>query len=238
MSMAKIEPESTTHHLTSPAWWEGRLWFRWVMANAAGEFVGLGLAALAGVALSLAVQSIVGSLGPALFFLGMVFLGTFEGAVVGVAQSFVLRDCLPRVRRRTWVFATAVGAFIAWALGMIPSTLMAFNETDTGSTEPTISPFVFYGLAAAMGAILGVIFAVPQWRVLKRVVSRSGIWVPANAAAWALAMPVIFLAASSSPDEDFGVITVILIASSVTAAGAIVGAVHGLALNWIVHRGS
>jgi hypothetical protein len=234
--MAKPVPEVRFKIDLVSSWFNTRLWRRWVVANAAGEFVGLGLASLLGIALAVAVASLTGSVAPIMFAAGMVALGTFEGAIVGAAQSFVLREPLPVIRQRTWIIATAIGAFIAWFLGMIPSTFIAFGEADSGPAEPAMSPYLYFGLAAGMGAVLGVILAVPQWIILRRFVAKAAIWIPANAVAWSFAMPIIFLAASSAPEGGFGVISVLLIAGSVTAAGAVVGAIHGVALSWLIYR--
>jgi len=42
-----------------------------------------------------------------------------------------------------------------------------------------------------MGAVLGMILGAPQWRVLRRYASGASLWVWANAAAWAVGMPVV-----------------------------------------------
>jgi hypothetical protein len=172
-------------HRSGPrgTWWDRELWFHWVLANMAGEFVGLGLAALLGIVLALAVDAVFGTIQPLVIAIGMVGLGTFEGVVVGAAQWIVLRHHLSQVRSRTWVLATAIGAFVAWSLGMIPSTVMDFAGDNGASTGPDIGPVVFFGLAAAMGAALGVVLAIPQWIVLRRHVAHAVVWIPANALA-------------------------------------------------------
>jgi hypothetical protein len=113
----------------------------------------------------------------------MIAAGALEGAIVGFAQWLVFRRRLPRVSRREWVTATAISALVAWAIGMAPSTLMALNESAGSSGPPEMSDAVKYALALAMGAALGTILGIPQWRVLRRHVSGTSLWVWANAAA-------------------------------------------------------
>jgi hypothetical protein len=212
--------------------WDWSLWRHWVIANALGELVGLGAAAVAGVALvklfeatSAAFASLAGA--------GvMILLGTFEGLVVGLAQWLVLRRPFAALGWRAWVLASAAGAFVAWTLGMLPSTLIDFGADAAGAPSPEMSDLLTYALAAAMGAVLGPILGIPQWLALRHHVRHAAWWIPANAAAWALGMPVVFIGASSVPTGGLPglVATGVLTAA---AAGAVVGAIHGLALLWL-----
>jgi hypothetical protein len=69
---------------------------------------------------------------------------------------------------------------------------MALNgDTANSAPAPEISDTLVYLLAAAMGLVLGPVLGVPQWWVLRRHVAHAWWWIPANAAAWALGMPVI-----------------------------------------------
>jgi hypothetical protein len=222
----EVPPPAVSAH----GWWDGKLWSLWVLANALGEFVGLGTAALLGVFLVMIVEGWLDTSAPLIIAVGMVSLGTFEGAVVGGAQWLVLRQRLSEIAARTWTGATALGAFIAWTLGMVPSSLIEFGGNNGNASGPDFSPVIYYGLASALGAVLGVVLAVPQWVVLRRHVTHAGWWLPANSVAWAIAMPVVFLGASSGPGEGLSMLLVILIAGTVIVAGAVVGAVHGVAM--------
>src|SRR3712207_9512442 len=89
------------------------LWTRWVLANSLAETVGLGTAFGMGVVLFSYLQApgIVVALATVAV---AVLAGTLvEGTVVGIAQWLVLRRPFPSMRRRAWVFATALGALIS-----------------------------------------------------------------------------------------------------------------------------
>lgn len=59
--------------------------------------------------------------------------------------------------------------------------------------------------------------------MLRDVVRRPARWVAANAAAWPLAMVVIFLGATR-PDEDWPLASVLVVAAATeAAAGAVLG---------------
>ncbi len=59
--------------------------------------------------------------------------------------------------------------------------------------------------------------------------------MPANALAWALGMMiVIFAGLESATSGGFGPETVLILAVTLACAGAVVGAVYGLALVWLL----
>jgi len=205
------------------------------LANSVAETVGLGSTFGIGVALFAYLQAPGFLL--ALATAGVAILaGTLiEGTVVGTAQWLVLRRPFPSMRWRAWVLATATGAFVAWTLGMLPSTLMGAGSGAAGSTPAEPSGAVVYSLALLMGLVAGTILGTPQWLVLRRYVPRASfLWVPANALAWAPGMVLAFYAADFLFAAGPGASTFVLAMTTLAAIGAIVGAIHVLALVWLV----
>jgi hypothetical protein len=205
-------------------------WLRWVGANALAEMIGLGAAGVVGIS-ALAGQPV--TVGQALLSAApAVLAGAFEGLVVGWAQWSVLRRPLPDLRARLWIGATVLGAFVAWCLGMLPSTIMSLTPqpaTAPAGPSPFEGPLV-YPLAMGMGAVLGVVLGLPQWAVLRRWTPRGWRWIAANSAAWALGMPIIFLVAGGLPPSlPIAAIAAIVLAT-LALAGAVVGAVNGAVL--------
>ncbi len=214
--------------------WDGKLWLQWILANAASETVGLGTTLLIGAFLLVQAEPTIGAL-PAVA-LGVLAATVIEGSIVGTAQWLVLRHPLEKMRWHTWVLATALGACVAWTLAMIPSTLL-FTGPDSGAAAPgEMSDLMIYTLAAAMGIALGSILGAAQWLALRRHVPKAGWWIPANALAWILGMVVVFLGTSFIPAEGITVPVALLLLMFVVAAGAVVGAVHGLVLIWLLHQ--
>jgi hypothetical protein len=95
-----------------------------------------------------------------------------------------------------------------------------------------------------MGIFLGFVLGYPQWRVLRGVVHGAWLWLPANCAAWALGMPAVFAAIDfaqwrgtapfvplragcRAPPLGGGLA---IMMAGLLFTGALVGAVHGLAL--------
>ena len=205
------------------------LYARWVLANAAGEGVGLGLTALIFASTILYAGEGSGPLAALALAALAILAGTFvEGSVVGTAQWLVLRAPLPSLRWRTWAVATGVGAFVAWTLGMVPSTALSFGGGREQAAEPPLVAML--GLAFLMGLVLGPVLGFAQWVVLRRFVGRAWLWMPASALAWALGMVVIFGGVELAVGDGFGAGTVALLAATLVCAGAVVGAVPGAAL--------
>jgi hypothetical protein len=203
-----------------------------VAANATGELVGLGAAAALGWVLFSTAQEPETLLRHILTSIAMIAVGGGEGIVVGLAQGWVVHRHLPDLRLREWVQATALGALVAWLLGMLPSTFLAAGAEASGAPAAEPSQPVVLGLAALMGGlVLGPILSFFQWRVLRHHVRGAGRWILANSAAWALGMPLIFAGADRAAAAGSPWASALIVLASLAAAGAVVGAVHGL---WLV----
>jgi hypothetical protein len=232
VGLEQSSPAATTH---TPSRWA--FWSQWTLANAVAEALGLGGTLLAGILLFTRLEPFAGPVVSA--FLAVVMGTCLEGSIVGTAQWVVLRQAIPRLTWQQWTVATAIGAGLAWTVAMIPVTLIALNAPPAdAASQPAQEPgaFVYYGAAAALGFVAGMILAVAQWRLLLRYVQWAGWWLPANGCAWALGMALIFVGTSFIPASGitFGIILVLI--SFVVAAGAVVGATHGAALVWLLRR--
>lgn len=218
------------------------LWRRWVVANGLGEMVGLGLSGALTVTLIMANESQIGPIVAAL--VTVVGCTLIEGTAVGVAQWRVLRVPLPQMPLRSWWIGTAAGALFAWTLGMLPSTVFNMMETAGSTTAvaatagPEMSQGVTLLLAALLGAVAGPILGVGQWWVLRRCVARAWQWIPAQAAAWAVGMPLIFQLIDWIAPGAFTLRDALLAAAMLFLTGAVVGAIHGVVLARLVIRDS
>jgi len=211
-----------------------KLWLSWVVANALGELVGLGGVFGCGF-LVVARFGEPTSTAATLGYLALALvLGAFEGAVVGAAQWRVLAGRIAALGGRAWILATVVGAVVAWMLGMLPSTLM--SGASEAAAQPVEEPpaAVVLGFAALLGAVAGLVLAFAQWWVLRRRARRAGLWLPANALAWAAGMPWIFWLVGATVAERQDAPSVLLFVLGLGAAGALVGAIHGAFLLRIV----
>lgn len=225
---------SSTTIQNTRAGWEWRIWAQWVLANAASETVGLGATLLIGTFLLVQAEPTIGAIPSAA--LGVLVATMIEGLVVGTAQWLVLRRPLVKMKWRSWALATALGAFIAWTLGMLPSTML-FTGPETGAGAPgEMSDLLVYAPAAGLGLVAGSILGAPQWLALRRHLPKAGWWVPANALAWMLGMVMVFIGMSFIPAQGITWPVALVLLLCVVAAGAVVGAVHGLVLIWLLYQ--
>lgn len=203
------------------------LWYRWVIANALGELLGLGLTFAAGYAVIALFGEARSPAGSLVQFLLMTATGVIEGTIVGQAQWWAMAPYFQALTRRAWLLATIAGALAAWFLVSLPFTLMDMSAQASGQPvqEPPLALILL--VAAGSGAVAGVILSFFQWRTLRLAVPNAGVWIPANALAWALGMPLIFAATSSiQADTSPGQIALAL-GTGILLAGTVVGAVHG-----------
>jgi hypothetical protein len=156
---------------------ERTTWRRWFTATTLGELVGFLIPV--GV-----VSAGADELAGPLRFLLVVLAGAGEGAVLGWAQSRVLRPLLPGLSTRAWTARTAAAAALAWTIGMGPSTL--------GAVFDGWAPAVRVAVAVPAALLLLVSIGAAQWTVLRRVLPGSARWIGWTAAGW-LAGLAVFL---------------------------------------------
>jgi hypothetical protein len=210
---------------------------RWIFANSWSEGVGLSATLLLGLLAKPYLEAQPNPLTSLLSAVLAVILGTaLEGALVGFAQGRVIHRVAPSIPVGRWTVATAVGAGVAWLLGMVPSTIISLLQTDEPATATSFEPAAWlqYGLAVLMGLTLGLVLAFPQMLVLRRISPRPTVWPTANALAWAVGIPLIFIGMDRLPwggPQPLIVVGVVVICFTM---GGVVGAVHGVYLRRIL----
>jgi hypothetical protein len=189
---------------------------RWLLACLAAEAIGMTAAALA-ARLGQDLVDAGGARWPALLL--VVVGGLVEGTALGVLQGTVLASRWPRVRRGAFVALTVVVAGVGWAGASAPGVLA---DPDAGGTDPALG-LVLLG-AAGIGLVMGPVLGCAQLLALRGAVRHPWRWVVANAAAWPVAMVVIFAGATTAGAEW----SVAQVAAYGTLTGALAGAGLGL----------
>lgn len=214
-----------------------RIWTTWVGANGWGELVGLGFVFACGFLVFHRYGEPRGLAAALLFVLLAALLGAVEGVVVGYAQWRVLRRAVPGIKAGPWVNATAIGGAIAWLLGMIPSTIASLHApASQAAGAPVEEPpeMLVMAMAVGMGLVGGLVLSFFQWRVLSRETHGAKWWLPANALAWAVAMPWIFWLVGATVAEGRGPVSFVAFLAGIGVAGMIVGAIHGAFLVGVI----
>lgn len=140
---------------------------RWIGFVAVGEAAGFAVAAVAGVTLAATAAP------PAVSLPVAVTAGALEGAAYSAGQYAAMRGGQPS--RIGWLLAGAVGAAVAWTLGMLPSTI---------GLDPRL-PATWVAIGAG-GLVLLAAIPVAQWIVLRRTHRRAAAWIPVSMGAWAV----------------------------------------------------
>lgn len=198
---------------------------RWILACAAGEIVGIGVATLAAISVNTLVgepQTVTGRL---LVLMAFAWVGVVEGGALAAFQWRVLRTRLPRLRLGEWGAVTVAVAATGWIAGMAPS-LFLNNPGDDGQPEPSL--WLVLMMASLAGAAAGFCFGAAQWFVLRRHAERAGRWVCIHMPAWGLALAAIFMGATL-PAPGWPVWTIVLAGvAGGLFGGLLLGAVTGL----------
>lgn len=162
-----------------------------------------------------------------LLVLGLTAAGLLEGLAIGSANAWVLHRHAPAVDGRRWIGATVLGAGLAWLAGMGGSALLGAPGAPVGLLLVLMVPVWITGLLA-MGFL--------QWRVLRRVVPRSGRWVGVSAGAWLVGVMIPVVALSVVPNAwpplAHGIVGVL----AAVAMGLVVGLLTGRALDGLLRR--
>jgi len=197
---------------------------RWILACAVAETVGMTASAVAARLGQHAVDD--GGSGARWLALAVVVAGGLvEGTALGVLQSSVLSSRWRRLSRARFTLVTVLVAGVGWALASAPGVLAGDDE---GTTAPPLAVVLLgaFGIGLAMGPVLGTAQAL----ALRHVVAHPWRWVAANAAAWPLAMTVIFVGASTAGADWSLPVLALYGAATGALAGAALGAVSAL---WI-----
>lgn len=209
------------------------LYQRWVITNAVSEAAGLGLTlGLTGLVMA-RLEAIGGVAAVLLAFSAAIASGAIEATIVGLAQWWAMRPWFPQIGRFAWWRATLIGALLAYVLGYLPSTLINLTQTTADATvAPVAEPpqAVVLLLAAGLGAVGGAILSFAQYLTLRGKVAQAGRWIPANMLAWTVGMPMVFWAIDLAYKQPALWQSLALMAVALLVMGAVVGAIHGVAL--------
>lgn len=181
---------------------ERRFFLRWLWTVSLGETAGFLLPAVVGVSTASS-----GSLS----FPFVVSSGAVEGAILGWSQWLVLRHRLPDLSGKRWILLTAVGAVLAYVIGLAPSTFAALWQRWPVGVQ--------VGALILLAVILLGSIGFTQWLELRHWIMRAYLWMPITALAWALALGVFL-----------GIATPLWHAGQPPAEAIAVGVVAGLAM--------
>jgi hypothetical protein len=146
----------------------------WFWTVTAAEFVGFAVPACVG--------AVTADARAAVSVPALLVAGAIEGSMLGWGQVSALRRVLPGMSRRPWIVATATGAVLAYAIGLLPSTF--------ASSVGSWSVAVLVPGAVLLGIALLASIGTAQWLVLRHHIADAFGWIGATALAWLVGLGV------------------------------------------------
>jgi hypothetical protein len=199
------------------AWWR-----RWTAVTTAGELVGFAVPATVGAVAT------VGGWPASLVWATVLAAGFVEGCALGYAQARGWRTRLPALPVGRYTVATGIGAVLAYALGLLPSTV--------GDTQGRL---VVVMVAVVAGPALLATIGTAQWLVLRRAGLDRPAWIVTTAAAWLAGLTVFMVTAMPlwQPGQPWWLVAAIGLACGLLMAFA-VAALTGLAAVRLLRPGT
>lgn len=155
----------------------------------------------AGFAVVVAVMAATQDLSPAPHYALAVAAGGIEGALLGAGQAHAMSGLrLPRRVLRRWPVVTSAAAMLAWAIGMLPSSIAGIAW---GSA-------MAWAAAVVGGAVLLLSIPSAQYLLLRSAVPGASSWIGFNVLAWLVGIGWTF---APSPLVDQSTKTAALIAA-------------------------
>lgn len=205
-----------------------RLWWDWVLANALGVPIGLGVGSFAGWLTLDQLDERLG-LGAGVVLSTFAF-GIIAGSILGFFQHRVLRWPLPYLTEANWILVTIAGAAVAW---LATSTAVTLTGVDAASsTEPISGTYLL--VAAGFGLAVGAVVGLPQAMALSRWSTLAWNWLWAHSLAWVVGALLVYVALAMAPEQPALLDVVPYALGGLLVAGVVVGAIHGVVLVWLV----
>jgi hypothetical protein len=145
----------------------------------------------------------LGALLPIPRFMRGVVVFTLFLLPIGLAQWLVLRRQIPL--SPLWILTWPAGVLLAALLmAVIPWAVI-------GDDESTLTLITMY-------VVIGAAIGLPQWLVLRRKVSRSGLWIAGHALAMGLGMALILVTGLVNTSDLVSSAALVLVYATATAS--------------------
>jgi hypothetical protein len=157
-------------------WWDRRLFWRWVGANAAAYLIIVLGGALLLTLTSDITESLMSSRRRLAIIAIAILASAAYGLVLGHLQWSVLRQRMPDLPRKDWLVATFIPCVVAFTFVIGPQ---ALNDVVAGS-----DPFNVFKDAFVQAFVLGPLIGISQATALQGHTARWKWWFVGNITSW------------------------------------------------------
>ena len=147
-----------------------------------------------------------------------------EGGLIGYFQWRVLRRLFPTMTSGPWVGATMIAAASGCVLSWLPTSFALTAAIAARIGDLTPGPAVVIRVCLVTGALVGLVWGVSQYAVLRLHAHRAGSWIVASTMSWTISFICLYFAAFW-PDRTVSPLIHVGLAAF---AGLILGSALGL----------
>lgn len=147
-----------------------------------------------------------------------------EGGLIGYFQWRMLRRLFPTMTSGPWVGATMVAAASGCVLSWLPTSFALTAALASRIGDHTPGPAVIVKVCLVTGALVGLVWGVAQYAVLRLHAHRASSWIIASTTSWTISFIWLYLAAFW-PDRTMNPLIHIGLGA---LSGLILGSVSGL----------
>jgi hypothetical protein len=201
---------------------------RWVALCAVAEFLGIASAAIWYGGVNVVLGEPEPLLARTMVWFLMSLAAVPEGIVLGGLQAAGIRWFLPNVSARKWILATIGVGLLGWAIGSFIPLFMAPEAGSQPMAEPGLAGTAAF--AAVFGVGVGAVFGLGQTWALPPKTGGRWFWIVANAAGWAVGLPLIYVAAQIASEYQGWTARILIWAMGGLGAGVSIGIATGIAL--------
>lgn len=109
-----------------------------------------------------------------------------EGGLIGYFQWRVLRRLFPTMTSGPWVGATMVAAASGCVLSWLPTSFALTAALASRIGDHTPGPAVIVKVCLVTGALVGLVWGVAQYAILRLHAHRAGSWIIASTTSWTI----------------------------------------------------
>ena len=147
-----------------------------------------------------------------------------EGGLIGYFQWRVLRRLFPTMTSGPWVGATMIAAASGCVLSWLPTSFALTGALASRIGDLTPGPAVIVRVCLVTGALVGLVWGVAQYAVLRLHAHGAGSWIVVSTMSWTISFICLYFAAFW-PDRTMSPLIHVGLAAF---AGLILGTVLGL----------